>query len=132
MSECQEVIAAEQVKDGVALRLALAGTKVPASVLIRLLLQDWHDSHEDIVFDLGLLGEPSAVDAIQKAANIPFNHLVVWSNLHEFQRKCAFALARIGTTESRAALESLAHSADPHIRECGKEGLSKWPLPFQG
>ncbi len=132
MTDFDEVLAAERAKDGEALRQALSKAKVPASVLMRLLLDDWHDLHEDIVFDLGLLGEPSAVEAIQKAVNIPFGHLVEWGNLHAFQRKCAYALARIGTEESRVALETLARSTDPYIREYGEEGLSKWPLPFHG
>src|SRR6185312_978824 len=110
MKDFDEVLAAEQAKDGEALRQALSKAKAPASVLMRLLLDDWHDLHEDIVLDLGLLGEPSAVEAIQKAINIPFGHLVEWGNLHAFQRKCASALARIGTEESRVALETLARS----------------------
>lgn len=132
MTEFDEVLAAEQAKDGDALRQALSKVQVPATVLMRLLLEDWHDLHEDIVFDLGLMGEPSAVGVILKAVNIPFAHLVEWGNLHAFQRKCAYALARISTEESRAALEILARSTDPHIREYGEEGLSKWPLPFRG
>ena len=132
MTDFDEVLAAERAKDGEALRQALSKAKVPASVLMRLLLDDWHDLHEDIVFDLGLLGEPSAVEAIQKAINIPFGHLVEWGNLHAFQRKCAYALARIGTEESRVALETLARSTDSYIREYGEEGLSKLPLPFSG
>jgi hypothetical protein len=132
MTEFDDVLAAERAMDGEALRQALSKVEVPASVLMRLLLEDWHDLHEDIVFDIGLLGEPSAVAVILKAVNIPFGHLVDWGNLHAFQRKCAYALARISTEESRAALEILARSTDPHIREYGEEGLSKWPLPFRG
>ena len=132
MTDFDEVLAAERAKDGEALRQALSKAKVPASILMRLLLDDWHDLHEDIVFDLGLLGEPSAVEAIQKAINIPFGHLVEWGNLHAFQRKCAYALARIGTEQSRVALETLARSTDSYIREYSEEGLSKWPLPFRG
>ena len=114
------------------LREALSMGQVPAPVLVRLLLEDWHDLHEDIVFELGLLGEPSAVSAIQRAINIPFGHLVDWGNLHEFQRKCAYALARIGTEESREALKMLARSSDPYISQYGEECLPMWPLPYRG
>lgn len=99
--------------------------------LARLLLEDWHERHEDIVFELGLIGDPCTVDAIARAAVIPFKHLVEWNNLHEFQRKCAYALARIGTAESRTVLETLASHADPYLKEYGKEGLEKWPLPYR-
>ncbi|MFJ4144760.1 HEAT repeat domain-containing protein [Pseudomonas sp. NPDC089734] len=97
-------------------------------LLTRLLLDDRHDHHEDFVFELGLLGDASAVPAIAKAVTIPFPSLVQWDNLHEFQRKCAYALARIGTAESRAVLELMTGSDDPYLREYGEEGLSRWPL----
>jgi hypothetical protein len=91
-----------------------------------LLLEDWHDVHEDIVFSIGLDGDESAVDVIAQAVNIPFQHLIRWGNLHEFQRKCAFALLGIGTPSARSALEVMASSADPFLRQYGEEGLSKW------
>jgi hypothetical protein len=100
------------------------------AALSRLLLDDSHESHEDIVFELGLIGDPCAVSAIAKAVHISFAHLVKWNNLHEFQRKCAYALARIGTSESRAVLESLAAESDPFLKEYGEEGLENWPMSF--
>jgi hypothetical protein len=100
----------------------------PSSVplLARLLLEDWHESHEDIVFSLGLVGDPYAVDAINKAVTIPFPHMIEWGNLHEFQRKCAYALAKIGSADSRTALEILATHSDPYLRKFGQEGLDNW------
>ncbi|MFK3776447.1 HEAT repeat domain-containing protein [Pseudomonas sp. NPDC089406] len=102
----------------------------PGSVatLTRLLLDERHERHEDIVFTLGLAGDPAAVPAIATAMTIPFASLVRWDNLHEFQRKCAYALARIGTEQSREALQQLLSSHDPHIRQYAEEGLSRWPL----
>src|SRR5262245_6905200 len=100
--------AAADAKDVDALRSAVSALEQDPSavpILTRLLLEDWHDVHEDIVFELGLVGDPRAVEAIGKAVTIRFTHLVKWDNLHEFQRKCAYALARIGTQESRAVLQ---------------------------
>lgn len=128
------VAVAERVKDAAELREALWDdryTPLPVASLARLLLEDWHDSHEDIVFELGLIGDPQAVGPILKAAAIPFTHLVQWNNLHEFQRKCAYALARIGTDESRAALQVLAQCEDPYLREYGEEGLRHWPMSYR-
>jgi len=102
-----------------------------APLLIELLARGEHERHEDIVFELGLIGAPTAVDAILKAAQEPFAYLEEWGNLHEFQRKCAYALARIGIAESRTALEQLASAADPYLREYGEEGLEHWPMPFR-
>jgi HEAT repeat protein len=109
-------------------QLAAAMAARDAVVLSRYLLEDWHELHEDIVFELGLIGDPSSVGFIAKAVLIPFKHLTEWGNLHEFQRKCAYALARIGTPEARSALQTLAADSDPFLREYGEEGLQKWPL----
>lgn len=125
---------ADVTKDADALRQAVASNRARAAapLLAKLLLADWHDSHEDIAFELGLIGDPSTVDSIAKAIVTPFEHLVEWGNLGEFQRKCAFALARIGTTESRAALETLARHPDVQLCEYAQEGLQNWPCPYQG
>lgn len=103
-------------------------SRVP--LLNELLTLEGHERHEDIVFDLGLFGDPVAIPAIAEAAEKAFQYMVQWQNLHEFQRKCAYALARIGIPESREVLQHLAQHADPHLREYGREGLSKRPMRF--
>jgi hypothetical protein len=126
------VVAAMRAKDSVALRASLtSGAQVPVPVLCELLMEQWHDVHEDIVFELGLIGDATAVDTIHRAASIPFESLVKWGNLSEFQRKCTYALARIVSEESRQALELLAKSHDPQLREYAQEGLAHWPLPYR-
>ena len=55
----------------------------------------------------------------------------VWWKSHELQRACAYALARIATSDSRVALEQKAKSSDSHPRDYGAEGLELWPLPLQ-
>jgi hypothetical protein len=102
-----------------------------APLLIELLGRSGHERHEDIVFELGLIGDPAAVSAVEKAAEEPFPYLDEWGNLHEFKRKCAYALARIETAESRAGLERLTMHSEPYLREYGQEGIAHWPLPFK-
>jgi HEAT repeat protein len=110
---------------------ALPEGEARVPLLVKLLGRGGHERHEDIVFELGLLGSPAAVPAIAKAVVDPFPYIDEWGNLHEFQRKCAYALARIGTLESRAVLEDLAKHSDPCLREYGDDGLDHWPLPFK-
>ena len=137
MENYESVLTAMNTKDGDALRAALANgahdaaSSVPVTVLTGLLLEHWHDMHEDIVFELGLIGDSAAVDTIRSAASIPFESLVRWGNLPAFQRKCAYALARIASEESRRALELLAESDDSQLREYALEGLDHWPLPYR-
>jgi hypothetical protein len=129
--------AATDTKDVAALRDAVnhISKRAAAPLLARLLLEDWHDSHEDIVVELGLIGDVCAIESIKTAVATPPDYIVKegeWGNLHEFQRKCAYALARIESPESRSALEFLAQSADPHLRKYGEEGLEHWPMPYEG
>jgi len=138
MFETHETLqAAVEMRDVAALRDAVnhISERAAAPLLAQLLLEDWHDSHEDIVLELGLIGDVCAVESIKTAVATPPDYIVregEWGNLHEFQRKCAYALARIESHESRTALELLAQSADPHLRKYGEEGLSHWPMPYEG
>ena len=128
---CPELLAAVSARDVEGLRIAVANLNLRVSavpVLAKLLLEDWHDSHEDIVFELGLLGDSRATESISLAAAIPREQLVRWGNYREFQRKCAYALARIGTPESRAALEAFTRQSDSSLAQFGEEALQKWPL----
>lgn len=134
MGDLDQLQSAVATRDADALRHAVASikTRSAAPLLAKLLLADWHDSHEDIALELGLIGDPSTVDSIAKAIVIPLDYLVKWGNLGEFQRKCAFALARMGTAESHAALEALAQHPDAQLRKYAQEGLQNWPCPYQG
>lgn len=121
-------------KKTVELLAALEKALTPADrapLLIRLLLDHGHQQHEDFVFELGLIGDPRAVQTIAEAIVVPFEHLIQWNNLQAFQRKCAYALARIGTADSRLVLQGLSQSSDLHIREFGQEGLDHWPMPYK-
>lgn len=106
--------------------------KARLPLLLKLLVLEGHDLHEDVVFDLGLLGDPAAIPAIAKIVENPPSYIVEageWT-CHPFQRKCAYALARIGTLESRQVLEYLAEHPDPALQVYGKEGLGHWPMPW--
>ncbi|WCD77873.1 hypothetical protein [Pseudomonas sp. TUM22785] len=118
--------------DAVLKSLASLNDQATAPLLAKLLLEHWHEAHEDIVFELGLIGEPGTTAAIARAAEMRFEYLIDWDSLHVFQRKCAYALARIGTTESKVALELVAKHSDPMLREYGQKGLDHWPIPYKG
>lgn len=131
MHGLKAVKAAIECKDAVALIKSLSKVndrECLAPLLTSILLDEWHEMHEEIVFELGLIGDPVATNAIEDVAPVKFEYLVKWNNLHEFQRKCAYSLARIGTDDSRKALERLSQNSDPYISEYAREGLAKWPL----
>jgi hypothetical protein len=115
---------AVEARDEDALRTAVGALHLCSSavpMLSQVLLEEWHDAHEDIAVELGLIGDPRAIQALSKAVRVPFAHLVEWGNLQAFQRKCAYALARIGTPESRMALEDLAREAEL-VRKAWRSG----------
>lgn len=90
------------------------------------LLGDWHEEHEDIVFELGLIRENCATFAIAEAAQKNFEYLIRWGNLEEFQCKCACALARIGSSDSKVALELMAQQSNPGLSKYMGATLKRW------
>lgn len=122
-----------RAKDSAAFWTALAGVdaQTTAPLLAKLLLEDWHEEHEDIVFELGLIGENCATSAIAQAAQKNFEYLIRWGNLEEFQRKCAYALARIGSGDSKVALELMAQQFDTGLGKYAEEGLRHWAVPVK-
>ena len=96
--------------------------------LCALLLADWHQQHEDIALLLQAHKDPSAAQALASAATIPFEHLLHWNNLSEFQRKCTWALADIGTEQAQTLLTGLAHGDDPGLAAFAQRRLERWAL----
>lgn len=134
MENLNLLLAAKNEKNVDALREAVAhiSKRAAAPILAELLPEDWHDSHEDIVVELGLTGDTSSTIPIAKTILIPFNHLIKWGNFYEFQHKCAYALARIGTPDSQVELTAIAKHADSYLKAYGEEGLQHWPMACDG
>ncbi|WP_060498908.1 hypothetical protein [Pseudomonas sp. NBRC 111133] len=122
-----------RAKDSAAFWAALVGidAQIAAPLLAKLLLEEWHEEHEEIVFELGLIGGNCATSAITEAAQKNFEHLIRWGNLEEFKRKCAYALARIGSSDSKLALELMTRQLDPSLSRYAEEGLKHWPMPVE-
>lgn len=95
-----------------------------APLLIELLGRTGHERHEDIVFERGVIGPPALFRRLhgRQLAHAPT--LRNGGNLHEFQRKCAYALARIATSDARVALEQMAKSSAPICANTARKGWS--------
>jgi hypothetical protein len=94
-------------------------------LLITLLGEDWHKSHENIARYLQLLKPESAVPVLLCVATKKFSYLEHDNSLG-LSRKCTWALADIGTDQSRIALQKLADCGDLAIEDYAKQRLSKW------
>jgi HEAT repeat protein len=95
------------------------------NVLIRLVEQPWHASHEDAVQALQRLQCPDAVDALERTAHSTYCYLDFDENFG-LARKCTWALADIGTSNAQRALERLAKSANPLIAGFAQKRLDRW------
>ena len=101
-------------------------TRELVPTLCELVLEDWHQQHEDVVLVLQDLKDGRAAQPLYRAATIRFDHLARWNNLREFQRKCTWALADIGSENARAYLQELARVDDEHLAEYAQRRLDHW------
>lgn len=75
-----------------------------------------------------MLADPRASEALLRLALHPAAYLTGWGVAAQCQRKCAYALAQLGTEASRHALQVLVQSADLGLQAFGEEGLAHWAL----
>lgn len=103
-------------------------------IFCRLLSCDWHQQHEDIVFELGQIGDARAVEPIFCALNTDFPYLAEWGNLKSFQRKCTWALADIGDMRAKTRLEELSRNSNEVLAGYATGRLDAWEreLPRKG
>ena len=93
-------------------------------VLEKLLISDWHSSHEDIVALLEKISSLSSLSYLYDAINLKPDYLQ-WDDNYSFEKKCIHALAKIGKDKSIDYLSKLLDSNNPIISECAMKQLNK-------
>lgn len=93
--------------------------------LVELLDSDWHFKHEDIVQFMQELGDERATQILLKKTLRKFDYLV-YDNSYPLSRKCTWALADIGTDESKNALIQISTNEDDVIRGYAQKRLDNW------
>ena len=93
-------------------------------LLNRLLLEDWHHSHEDIVSLLQDMKSPKSVEPLYETALKQFNYLN-YDDSFGLARKCTWALSVINTNESIAKLKLLSQAENPSIRQYANKRLNE-------
>lgn len=96
-------------------------------ILEPILVEDWHQSHEDIAFLLQKLKSPSSAKWLFQAATMNFDYLE-YDEFFALARKCMWALAAINTPESRKMIQELATVDNEVICEHAEEQLEKLGL----
>ena len=95
--------------------------------LVELIEADWHKRHEDIASCLQKSKDNRATPALLRTAIRKFDYLD-YDNSYALARKCTWALADIGTQESRAALEVISRNDDETIAGYAIRRLERWQL----
>ena len=95
------------------------------AVLIRLCDAPWHVRHEDVVSALQQVGGAEAIPALERAALTRHAYLD-YDDTAGLACKCTWALADIGTTESRLALKRLSAFQESPVAGYAQRRISRW------
>jgi hypothetical protein len=92
-------------------------------VLCKLLMEEWHEYHEDIVMMLEEIKDQNSVNALYSTAlKIP-----EYDDGRSLAKKCIWALGAINNENANAKLQELAGSHDEIIAEAAKIQLAHFP-----
>jgi len=115
----------ETVDEAVNESLSIDNPEDVTPYLVQLLESPWHFGHEDITLVLQRIGDPRATEVLLKTATRKFEYLE-YDDSKSLSRKCTWALADIGTKESKEALKVLAKKQDNEIAEFAQKRLDNW------
>ena len=86
-------------------------------LLNKLIVEDWHNKHEDIADLLKVLKSPKSIEALYQTALKKFEYLS-YDNSVPLASKCAYALFFIHTAEAKEKLHLLSKTAEhEEVRE---------------
>jgi hypothetical protein len=78
-----------------------------------LLLETWHEKHEDILMTLKAIKDPASIPFIVESINMKLSYYVG----NDIPQKAIWALRAINTPEAIKEIEKLTHSKDTFTRE---------------
>jgi hypothetical protein len=96
-----------------------------AGALIAAADADWHQRHEDLALTLQDFRLPASVPVLERLALARHAYLD-YDDKFGLARKCTWALADIGTSAARAALERLAANPNAQIAAYAARRLAHW------
>jgi hypothetical protein len=85
--------------------------------------QNWHKLHENLASWFQQKRNPLAIDLLYKTAFRPDLDIFDYKPL---ARKCAWALADIGTNEAKEYLQKMSKSGDKIIESFAQKRLDSW------
>lgn len=129
----KELTALQISKDGealdclITLAYQIGFTEEIGRLLSKLLLEDWHEEHEEIARILQFKVKiPESVDDMEQAMQLKFKYLVDRDNYFPFVVKCMYAIGSLNTNASKLKLQVLAASEDDFIRKA-----AQWQIDYR-
>ncbi|MCX8254203.1 MAG: hypothetical protein OTI36_09495 [Beijerinckiaceae bacterium] len=94
-------------------------------VLARLIDQDWHFAHEDIVSALEMIGGDETLSALEGAAHARPHYLARVDGAAALTREAIWAIWKVQTLRALRPLEKLSHDEDCTISALAKKQLRR-------
>lgn len=95
-------------------------------ILSELLIQPWHHFHDRIASDLEFNASANITEYLYKGALYGCYNLEYESDYCGFNRKCLYALAKIGTTESINYIKMVSQSGNAIVSNYAKDILKEY------
>ena len=93
-------------------------------ILNNLLVENWHNKHEDLVYLLERIHDSKSIDFLIKAMNLDLDYLS-WDDNYSFERKIIHAIYHIGGKKAHEYLDYLCSSSNQIIKETAMKQLKK-------
>ena len=93
-------------------------------ILNNLLVENWHNKHEDLVYLLERIHDSKSIDFLIKAMNLDLDYLS-WDDNYSFERKIIHAIYHIGGKKAHEYLDYLCLSSNQIIKETAMKQLKK-------
>ena len=93
------------------------------AILGKLILQPWHNQHENIASVFQDLKDPNSIAFIIKAVHINCDYWI--DNGDAFIRKCLYAMAAINTNESKLEIAILANDSNEIVKKYALVQINK-------
>jgi len=129
----EELKALQTSRDGatldclITLAYRIGFTDAIGRLLSKLLLEDWHEEHEEIARILQFKVKiPESMDDMERAMQLKFRYLTERDNYFPFVVKCMYAIANLNTDASTSKLQALAASEDDFIRNA-----AQWQIDYR-
>ena len=96
-------------------------------LLHELAFVDWHISHEDVAWELDMIGSVASVPYLKHLAVWIPDHLA-WDEHRALSTKAVWGIAKMDHPVAREAIIELSHNPDPHVAHAAQFQIQRLRL----